>query len=97
MGLTDEVLEKVLKRQKKSDTPPTALYQQISAMKEFNLTPAQWRSMPGLDRRILMYHRVMESHYISEADEEMKRDIERTRDTDRVMSKMPQQQRSRRW
>lgn len=71
MGLTDEILEEHRKRQekkkrgqKKDKEESTELYQDTLTMREFKLTPAQWKQISRIDRKILYYSRLMESIYM---------------------------------
>ena len=93
IGLTDEVLSEIEARQKKKKdrTPATPLYQSISTMKEFNMTSFQWHNLSRLDKKLLHYHRVMESHYLDQMHEEGKREREREEERRKFMYKLPTQ------
>ena len=60
-------------------------------MKEFQLTPAEWRGLSRIDRLALHYHRVMESHYLDRMQEEGKRERERDEARRRLMDTLPKQ------
>lgn len=45
-----------------SDAKSTQLYQSIATMKEFGMTPGQWAGATRIDKKIMMYHRAMESY-----------------------------------
>ena len=96
MGLTDKVLSEIEARQKKNRSYSTPLYQKISVMKEFRMTPSEWNSLARVDRKILTYHRIMEGHYIDEMEEKMNRDMEREKEKQKLMTKMPKQKLPRR-
>ena len=93
MGLTDEVLSKIEQRQakKESNQTSTELYQAASTMKEYHMTPFEWRRLSRLDRKILIYTRVMEQHFMDtmHEDHERKRELERERQ--KLMDNMPKQ------
>lgn len=93
IGLTDEVLSTIEERQKKKERgqTSTALYQAASTMKEYRLSPSQWRRLSNLDKKILIYARVMEQHYLDcvYEDQERKRDQEKRQKE--MMANMPKQ------
>jgi len=90
IGLTDPVIRRIERRNARRDEdPPTILYQDVGAMNDFNLAPAEWRRMSALDRRILHYYRVMRNHYIDSAREAAEQEAERERKARDVMDKMP--------
>lgn len=80
IGLTPEILSKIEKRQKQTDNKmtSTALYQAVSTMKEYRLSPSEWRRLLSFDKKVLTYTRMMEQHYLDSYREEAekKRDIE---------------------
>jgi len=88
--LTAEVLSAIDKRsKKKNNQKATDLYQAVSTMKEFNLSPAEWRRLSRLDKKILIYSRVMEQHYIDCIHEEHNRKLEQERKRREMMDRMP--------
>ena len=92
-GLTDDILSIIEKRQKKKENnvESTVLYQAVSTMKDYHLSPEQWGRLCNFDRKVLIYTRIMEQHYTDTFMEEAerKRDAEkRQRD---MFSQMPKQ------
>ena len=93
IGLTDEILSKIEKRQEKKDSgaTSTALYQAASTLKDYHLSPSQWRRLSRFDKKVLTYARIMEQHYqdtfLEEA--ERKRDVEKRQRE--MMNNMPKQ------
>ena len=53
------------------------------------MTPSQWHNLSRLDKKLLHYHRVMESYYMDEMHEEGKR--EREDEKRKFMDKLPTQ------
>jgi len=47
-------------------------------MKEFNLSPKQWRETSSVDKKLLYYHMVMERYYLREAEKNFKSDLPKT-------------------
>ena len=92
-GLTGDILSIIEKRQKKKENnvESTVLYQAVSTMKDYHLSPEQWNRLCNFDRKVLIYTRIMEQHYQDTFMEEAerKRDAEkRQRD---MISQMPKQ------
>ena len=54
------------------EKPPSLLYQSISTMREFNLTPADWSKLSRIDKKVLYYFRAMEGHYFDIENEKSK-------------------------
>ncbi len=71
MGLDGNAMMRLKKRRIESGAETTTLYQQISTMKEFGLTPAQWSKLTRLDKKVLHYHRAAESFYIDMAQSKL--------------------------
>ncbi len=64
--MTDEVEAKLkkLRDENKDNRESTALYSNILTMKEYGLTPHEWKQLSRIDKKILNYARVMETYYI---------------------------------
>ena len=93
IGLTDEILSAIEGRQKKKENEQraTELYQAVSTMKDFHLSPTEWRQLPRLDRKILIYSRIMEQHYLDTVHEEQKRKMDAERRQRDFVSNLPKQ------
>jgi hypothetical protein len=65
-------------------------------MKDFRLSPAEWRRLTRFEKRALHYHRVMEQYYIEKHYEQMKKEREREQKKQEFMSKLPKVQMPRR-
>lgn len=97
IGLTDDVLEEIKKRQKevKDDRPITSLYQSIITLKEYGLSPSQWSALSDIDKKILIYTRTMENYYIDLHPERIKqrkdaKQAKREQNMKDLKSKFPQ-------
>jgi hypothetical protein len=64
-------------------------------MKEFRIGPEEWRRLSRFDKRCLHYHRVMEQYYIDKHHAELRKEQERERKKQELMSRMPALQRRR--
>ena len=93
IGLTDEVLSKIKKRQKRKDhdITSTSLYQAASTMKDYHLSPREWRRLSSFDQKVLIYTRMMEQHYQDVLMEEAEPKREREQRQKDMMSNMPKQ------
>jgi len=60
-------------------------------MKEFRLSPAQWRRLSSFDRKMLYYHRLMEEHYMDSSRERAEREADAQRRQRDMMKNMPRQ------
>jgi vacuolar-type H+-ATPase subunit B/Vma2 len=65
-------------------------------MKDFHLSPLEWRQLSRFERRALHYHRVMEQYYIDKHYEEIRKDQERERKKQELLNKLPRVQMPRR-
>ena len=65
MGLDRPAMLRLKKlRIEAGDVPKaTDLYQAVTTMKEFNLSPAQWAATTRLDKKVMMYHRAVERYH----------------------------------
>ncbi|MBN2568126.1 MAG: hypothetical protein JXB42_01715 [Deltaproteobacteria bacterium] len=95
-GLTDDVLSAIRKKQKKGRPETTDLYQSIATMKDFGMTPGQWKNLSRFDKRLLHYHRVMEGYYFGEMTERAERDAGRDRERQEFLNSLPKQRIPRR-
>jgi len=60
-------------------------------MKDFNLSPAEWRRLPRLDKKTLTYSRMMEQHYMDCVYEDQERKREQEKRQKDMMDNMPKQ------
>jgi hypothetical protein len=90
IGLTDKILLKINKKKQKEDLP-TLLYQNISTMKEFKITPEKWSNLSRIDRKVLYYYRVMESYYIEQVNEKHSKDLKKEQMKQEFLNKLPAQ------
>jgi len=81
------------KRQKEKDRgeSSTALYQAVSTLKDYHLSPSQWSGLSILDKKILTYCRVMEQHYMDCVYEDQERKREQEKRQKDMMDNMPKQ------
>jgi len=64
-------------------------------MKEFHISPRQWKQTTKTDKKILQYYRIMENHYMELSFDKPKRDIEKENDKQKLLASLPKQQRRR--
>lgn len=92
--MTDDILSEIEARQRKradKSDPPTRLYQSISIMKEFQMSPSEWNSLSRTDKKILHYHRIMECHYLDKLEEKRTQEMKREEEKQKFLSKLPRQ------
>ena len=65
-------------------------------MKDFRISPLEWRQLSRFERRALHYHRVMEQYYLDKHYERLRKEQEREQKKRELMSKMPRVQMPRR-
>jgi len=85
--LTDEILSGLEKEDKGESV--TALYNEISTMQAFNMTPAEWKKLPRFDRLLLNYQRVMKQYYEKKAWDEQRKKMEREQKAREFMASLP--------
>jgi len=71
----------------------TWLYNDISTMKDFQMTPAEWAGLSRTRKKILNYYRIMENHFTMTHQEEItaeqKAKQKQSETERRVKGKMP--------
>jgi hypothetical protein len=65
-------------------------------MKDFRISPEEWRRLGRFEKRALHYHRVMEQYYMEKHYETIRKDQEREKKSRELMSKLPMVQMPRR-
>jgi|GEM_PF-4607653 len=71
-------------------------------MKEYRLTPFQWSYLSRIDKKILIYSRIMEVYYLEFSPERVEmrkqaKEAKHKRKMDGLMNRMPALQKSRRY
>lgn len=95
--MSDEILSELAgKKKDRGDSTPTMGYQLIATMKDFKLSPLEWRRLSRFEKRALLYHRIVEQYYIDKYHEKLQKEREREQRQRDVMGKMPRLQIPRR-
>lgn len=60
-------------------------------MKEYGLSPDQWRALTRVQRKTLFYHRIMENHYMATQHEKAQLEMEREQRKQKIAQQLPRQ------
>jgi len=71
--------------------PQTFLYQMVSTMKDFGLSPKSWAALSRIDKKILYYYRLMDNYYTVLSNEKQLSDLKTKQTNSSFMSKRPRQ------
>ena len=63
----------------------------VLTIKEFKLSPFDWQRLSRFDRKVLMYQRVMEEHYMANMREEMEKEWKKEEQRRKMLAGMPRQ------
>lgn len=86
--MTDEILSELDNRKNKGQAV-TALYNELSTMQAFHVTPAAWKRLSRFDRLCLNYQRVMQQYYERKAWDEQKKKMEREEQNRKFLASLP--------
>ena len=63
----------------------------VLTIKEFKISPFEWKRLSRFDQKVLMYQRVMEEHYMDTHSEKQAKEHEKEQNRQKFLDRLPKQ------